>query len=152
MNAITYNTIGNVHDHTGKIIFTFPGNTLLDQILHELWIIIIQYQRSQFAIGLYSKEYPGYRLVNSDEITDSFMKTLDEYYVSNNGLYLMDDIPDSFVGGNNFRFVLSSYFCRCKGKKGEIIKITRNEGDLNHISMIKSHSYYGPECGLYMAN
>lgn len=93
-----------VIDSTGKVIFNFPKNTLLDCIPHDLWNNIIYYKDYQlFIIGYVNKKYDGYHLVTANEFTKNFIKLFIKTYKNNKGLISTEEIDKNeclFIDGH----------------------------------------------------
>ena len=81
-----------ISDNNGKQMFQFPKNTLLDNILIDLWNNIMRYYTTPFAVGLRNKTYPGYRLVTEDDVNNNFIEMFRKYKTKDNRLYLLDHL------------------------------------------------------------
>lgn len=73
-------------DSNGKEIYEFPANTLLDNILPDLWNDIMKYiKRDKFILRNRLLPCPGFRKVTKDEfviLENDFMN----YYKQNGGI------------------------------------------------------------------
>lgn len=49
--------------NNGKTLFQFPINTLLDNILPELWPNILSYNNNAYIIGKHNENYCGYKKI-----------------------------------------------------------------------------------------
>lgn len=124
-----------VIDSNDNIIYEFPGDTLLDNILPDLWPSIISYQHCNhpFKIGKKNTQYTGYRVIYDEECdTKQFSKLFIEYYEKNNGLYSLDNIYTArnylcnwshlmVGGGDNNHSYLSCEFV----KKSELVQFIK---------------------------
>lgn len=79
-------------------------DTILDQIIPDLWPIINEYCRTQpiFAVGKIWEKYSNYHLITEDDlknkmIIDSFV----EYYKKNKGISSLDDFSGVYVCGDD---------------------------------------------------
>lgn len=54
--------VKQIHNN-GKPLFQFPINTLLDNILPELWPNILSYNDNLYIIGKHDENYYGYKKI-----------------------------------------------------------------------------------------
>lgn len=73
-----------IRDSKGDVLFEFPENTLLDNILSDLWGKIFWYKLVPFALGISYKHYPGYRAVTLTEF-DNKKNDIIKYYYDQKG-------------------------------------------------------------------
>ena len=69
-------------------------NTLLNKIIPDLWPIIEEYFRTfpKFVIGSYDVEYPGYRMIEENDLNHKiFIDELAYFYRTNKGFPSVDD-------------------------------------------------------------
>ena len=52
--------VKQIHNN-GKTLFQFPINTLLDNVLPELWPNILSYNNNVYIIGKHNENYCGYK-------------------------------------------------------------------------------------------
>ena len=96
--------INKVVNSNNQIIYKFPANTLLDNILPDLWLKIIEYHNHHktFAFGAESvfsnyrlvteRKNSNYRLVTLEELeTDSFRKLFSDCYFGYKGLHCLEN-------------------------------------------------------------
>jgi hypothetical protein len=94
--SLTINPTNTIYNSNKKRLFTFPNNTTLDNIIPDLWNIIIGYMDvAPFIIGLKSANYPGYRELKNGEF-DKYRHKILKYYLINNG---MDNIFNLYLNG-----------------------------------------------------
>jgi len=74
-------------------IFKYPNNTLLDNILPDIWPIIIDYYQHDktFMIGS-DKKYSGYKKIKWLRYTNDFKTFFSDYYKNNEGLYCLEKL------------------------------------------------------------
>ena len=75
----TTKTIREISNSSGKVLFVYPANTVLDNILPELWVNIIDNMYHPFVVGKYNLQYPGYRLVTNNDFSKQENK---DYFVN----------------------------------------------------------------------
>lgn len=93
--TITQKHTNVIKDSKGNKLYKFPCNTLLDDILIDLWSEIIKYMYyHQYALGIHNKTHIGYRKMTKDEF-DSHKVNFLNYYWMNKGIYSLDDLGSS---------------------------------------------------------
>lgn len=95
-------TISDIYEN---ILFEFPENTLLDNILPDLWSEILKYQVVPFIIGDPNLTYPGFHLISKDEFLDC-VDDIMEYYHSNKGISNVFDLDTK----TNFHFLIGDHY------------------------------------------
>jgi len=138
----------NIYDHSGKLLFNIPIDTILDKIPVELWIIMDRYNPDDIfvAIGAHSKEYPGYRLVCKNEFFNlKFRNKLDHLYRKNHGILSMDDLKRGKLSGKDCDFSeYVSYNTKTLIiKKNEYCKFYDEDYDTKRMRLSKSLSSLG---------
>jgi len=113
----------NIYDHSGKLLFSIPIDTVLDKLPIELWIIMDRYNKDDIfvAIGVHSKEYPGYRLVCRNELFNNYFgEKINSTYQKNHGILSLDNVKSGRISiNNNFNLQLN---CASKNVGSYMIK------------------------------
>jgi len=82
----------------GNKIGTYPDGTLLNNILNDIWPIILRYGSQLFGIGNKHAEYPGYDLVTKEQIDDEkFKEVFITHYNSVGGIITLDYISNKWL-------------------------------------------------------
>ena len=115
---ITSETIFSVRDTSGNILFRFPDNNVLINIIPDLWPSIIKYfDNHLFAIGYFCVLRDDFRLVTKSEMENNKIINLFAYlYKCNNGiLNLMN-----FLDNNYLRYPI---YCDDDGDKSCLLSL-----------------------------
>lgn len=136
-------TIRRVFNERNNLIYQFPAETLLDNIIPDLWPTIIHYENTKivFGLGNYNDAYPGYRLVNDIEcMKGSFHDLFTIHYEQTNSLLLLSD---------NLENVDSDNYVRVKSDIGGMRKLCINGyvivfcfESINDYKIAKIYNYY----------
>jgi len=76
---INIQTMTHIYDSNQKTIFEFPVGTLLDNILPDLWIVILRYNSNLFIIGKHDGTYDGYRKTTEKDFSQ---RQFSKYYAN----------------------------------------------------------------------
>lgn len=102
-------------------------NTLLNKIIPDLWPIIEEYFRTfpKFVIGSYDVEYPGYRMIEENDLNHKiFIDELAYFYRTNKGFPSVDDFCGNVLFCKNK--ILGFYNC--------FLRLCMNDSDNIFIS------------------
>jgi hypothetical protein len=102
MLTIKSNVIRSIYNHANQKIYEFPGDTLLDNILIDLWSVIIKYTQHVFALKNLGKVHDDYRVMKLEEFHSH--KDIFFDYIEKNGL--VDIFGDYY---NNYYFSIDDY-------------------------------------------
>lgn len=108
---LKHQTVKIITDKNDKIILKFPIDTVLDNIIDDLWNNIIKYMDYQpFLIAIPKYALSGYRLIREDEFDSK--KFLDYYFNNRSIPYLGDTIGPSYA-----ILIVGNYYVINKGEK-----------------------------------
>lgn len=144
MIKITPYTTNKITNPAGKILFKYPGNTVLDSINVDLWTVILKYYQSNlfFAIGISAKIYSGYRMIKIEDLQmKNFLDLFITFYEACGGIYLLDDINN----GKRCEFIYISTSDDNKtmlSLKINSCYIYLPTGYMNHGSFLKLYYWY----------
>jgi hypothetical protein len=99
--------VNKLRDRNGKQILRYPKNTLLDDIIADLWGEIEKYLScSPFMFGISGDVYPGYREMTKGEFNKILPKFVSEY--KNQKITISKSIKGSYyyLGLNNDYLIL----------------------------------------------
>lgn len=145
-------------------IFKFPGQSLLDKILPELWPTIIDYyyHNQPFVIGDRDKQYPGFRLITQQECETDDFDILFHMHLPD-GLYAMDNIE--FIEDHGILYNTTDWVCgydfyksylKCDKyiRKGKMVNFTLDFCGMHPNSKIVGVEYERLYCeiGLFIAD
>lgn len=139
MTAIIENI--KIIKNSNKIkIFKLPQNTLLDNILIDLWSCIIKYEFPYcFTLCEYDDEHPGFRSIIRSEF-EKIKPIFLNFYEKNGG------IPDIFnIKQNKFSYLSVDGYCvTCKKSSSKCI-FSKNEILLDdiHDAYINPYAWIG---------
>src|SRR6266567_3384070 len=129
---ITSETIYSVRDVSGNVLFTFPDNSSLVNVIPDLWPSIIKYfDNHLFVIGKFCAQYDDYRLVTKEDLDNDGLKNLFAHlYKLNNGILSLINILDN----NNLGVCI---FCKDYGDKSCILSFG---GKYGYVPLVKESS------------
>lgn len=94
-----------ISDHKGNKIFEYPGDTLLDIIISDLWNDIIKYVLyPPFMICNIKETIPFYRKITKDEF-ETIKNKLIDYHRKNNGIPMTIN-QFQYNDPNNLRIII----------------------------------------------
>lgn len=136
--TISHVSYTEIHNPQGKLIFRFVNGTLLDNIVFDLWQIIIKNFNSVFAVGKHNREYVNYRLITKKECeTCSFTKLFVDNYTRYNGLLVLDTEICGVLCNDKCSLALNSFwirlYCEPKVSVGDHILFKMTNGDENAV-------------------
>lgn len=94
--SITSETIFSIRDSSGNALLKIPDNSVLVNIIPDLWSCIIKYfDNHLFVVGKFHVPYDDYRLVTKSDLENDELKILFAYlYRLNNGILSLMNISD----------------------------------------------------------
>jgi hypothetical protein len=131
-----------IRDAKGNKILKFPINTPLDNIIPDIWSIIIKYLTHSFCLGHSNTEYPGYRKMSKNEFNAS--KNIFSTYYSKNGLQSLSHIvSDEWVTIDGYQIMFNTRVIYCVNMGNSIILRTRHHANLKYFDKIKDKKVMG---------
>jgi hypothetical protein len=141
-------------DKDNKKILKYPIDTILDNIVNDLWTDIIKYMDFEFAIGCSHEIYAGYRKINEKEF-EEFKSIFGTYYAKNGGIKILPGSSQcSTFSFSNCPFgiednytQINNNYAMCEGENNKMAKIYsrfgRFEGQLKILSeKITGRNYF----------
>ena len=109
---IKINNVIMIRDKHDNIIFELPQNTLLDNILVDLWPTIAKYGvQYPFILCDYYNQLPGFRKIKREEFV-SLKQLFSDYHEKNGGLINIQNIKNN---GTIIFFVIDEYYVTLNG-------------------------------------
>jgi hypothetical protein len=90
MIRISEVTLKIIHDINNNHLLKFQTGTTLDNIIPDLWSVIVTYMQYPFIVGLASEKYDGYRPLTETEFYESKDKFFGTYFESEKFIVLTD--------------------------------------------------------------
>lgn len=118
-----------IHDKNGKKILNIPINSLLNNIIIDLWGDIVRYMDYYpFIIGI---DKPHYRKITLDEFENMKIKFM-EYYWKNNGVHMFGDVGiyDNYLNIGDMMILLNKYLLAFRVRNQKIVIQNGNLSDV----------------------
>jgi len=93
-------TVRVMHDSNNKKVFEFPIDTLLDNIILDLWNDIIKYVDYHIILGANNSIYPGYRKMKKEEFDGE--KIMDYYFKGSFKHIMKCHLACNYLAINNY--------------------------------------------------
>lgn len=143
MSAIVKN-IKIVMDSKGNKIFKLPSDTILDNIIPDLWTDIIKYQYTcDFILCDNWNQFPGFRIVKRDEwpqIQSKFIEYYDKYGgIPNISNFRSDNSNSYLVIDGNYVDMNGEYVTCDIIKNDTILTILRYTFKANYGFNVRNH-------------
>lgn len=90
MIRISETTLKIIYGHHDNQLVKFHKGTTLDNIIPDLWSVIVTYMQYPFIVGLSSEKYDGYRPLTEIEFNESKGKFFDNYNKNEKIIVLTD--------------------------------------------------------------
>jgi hypothetical protein len=145
MSAVIKN-IKMIMDSKGNKIFKLPSDTLLDNIIPDLWTDIIKYQYTyEFILCDNWNQFPGFRIVKQDEwpsMQSKFLNYYNQYGGIPNIANFKSDNDHSYLVMDNNYVDLYGHYVTCDVIKNDtkIVLMGNNNTIMNSNFTIRNHT------------